>query len=44
MPREGYSSISVSDEVYEELQKRAEKEHRTVPGTIEHLLEITREA
>jgi predicted CopG family antitoxin len=38
MPKEGYKSITVSEEVYDLLQKKAEKDHRSVPETIEHLI------
>ena len=39
MPEKGYSSITVSDEVYERLKRHAEETHRTVPKLIEHLLD-----
>lgn len=39
MPKEGYSSVAVSDEVYERLKKNAEETHRTVPKLIEHMLD-----
>jgi hypothetical protein len=44
MPVEGFKSITVSEEVFDKLQKLAEKNHRTVPGTIQHLLETSAEA
>jgi predicted CopG family antitoxin len=43
MPREGYRSITVKGEVYQELEKKAEESHRTVPEYIEHLLEIEKQ-
>lgn len=39
MPERGYSSITVTDEVYERLKRHAEETHRTVPKLIEHLLD-----
>jgi macrodomain Ter protein organizer (MatP/YcbG family) len=44
MPRKGYRSISLKDQVFEQLQKKADEEHRTIPETIEHLLEVYEEA
>lgn len=39
MPEKGYSSITVSNEVYERLRRHARETHRTVPKLIEHLLD-----
>jgi len=39
MPAEGYKSITVSREVYEELKDLAVKTHRSIPKLIEHLIE-----
>jgi len=39
VPIEGYKSITVRREVYEELKSLAERTHRSVPGLIEHLIE-----
>lgn len=39
MPVEGFKSITVSEETFNTLHALAEKNHRTVPGTIEFLLE-----
>jgi len=39
VPAEGYKSITVRREVYEELKSLAEKTHRSVPGLIEYLIE-----
>ena len=38
MPIEGYSSITLSDEVIQRLRKVAEETSRTVPKVIEHML------
>lgn len=38
MPNEGFKSITVPEEVYAELQKRAEKNCRSVAKEVEHLL------
>jgi predicted CopG family antitoxin len=43
MPREGYRSITVNEEIYKELEEKAEASHRTVPEYIEHLLEIEKQ-
>ena len=40
MPEEGFKSITVSDEVYAQLQKLAEKNCRSVSREVEHLLKI----
>ncbi len=39
MPREGYRTISVTDEVYQYVKDRAKETHRTVPEYIDHLIE-----
>jgi predicted CopG family antitoxin len=39
MPREGYRSITVKEDVYCQLEKIADATHRTVPEVIEHLIE-----
>ncbi|RJS93669.1 hypothetical protein CW705_01455 [Candidatus Bathyarchaeota archaeon] len=39
VPIEGYKSITIRREVYEELKSLAERTHRSVPGLIEHLIE-----
>ncbi len=39
MPREGYRTIVVTDEVYRYIQKKAEETNRTVPEYIKHLIE-----
>ncbi len=39
MPREGYRTISVNDEIYEYIKKKAEETHRTIPEYIAHLIE-----
>jgi hypothetical protein len=39
MPREGYRTISVNDEVYHYIKKKAGETHRTIPEYIEHLIE-----
>lgn len=39
MPVNGYSSITVSDEIIDRLKKEAEATHRTVPKLIEFMLE-----
>lgn len=43
MPREGYRSITVKDDVYSQLEKIAEGTHRTVPEVIEHLVKTKKE-
>lgn len=43
MPAEGFKSITVSEDLYKKLNTRADKEHRTVPGLIEHLLANSKE-
>lgn len=43
MPREGYRSISVKDQIFSQLQKKADEEHRTIPETIEHMLETCKQ-
>jgi predicted CopG family antitoxin len=39
MPEEGFRTITVSDKLYDTLQKIAEKEHRSIAKTLENLLE-----
>jgi len=39
MPRKGYSSITVKDELYAKLKERAEQHNRTVPKELETLIE-----
>jgi len=39
LPREGYKTITVSEEVYEKLDKMAKESFRTVPQYIEYLLQ-----
>lgn len=38
MPEEGFKTITVSEQVYIELQELAEKNSRSIPKEIEHLL------
>ncbi len=38
MPNEGFKSITVTDEVYAELQKEAEKNCRSIAKELEYLL------
>lgn len=40
MPREGYRSITVRDEVYRKLEEKAKETHRTIPEIIMHLAEL----
>jgi len=39
LPREGFKSITISEDVYEKLEKLAKETFRTVPAVIEYLLE-----
>jgi predicted CopG family antitoxin len=39
VPREGYRTIVVTEEVYRYIQKKAEETNRTVPEYIKHLIE-----
>ena len=39
MPKEGFSSITLSDDVITQLQDRVKKSKRTIPKEIEWLLE-----
>jgi len=39
MPVEGFTSITVSNELKKKLEELADKHHRSIPQTIEHLLE-----
>jgi predicted CopG family antitoxin len=39
VPRDGFKSVTVSEDVYEKLQKLAEENHRSIPETIEHLVD-----
>jgi predicted CopG family antitoxin len=38
MPEEGFKTITVSEQVYIQLQELAEKNSRSIPKEIEHLL------
>lgn len=38
MPEEGFKTITVSEQIYNELQQLAEKNSRSIPKQIEHLL------
>jgi predicted CopG family antitoxin len=38
MPEQGYKSITVSEDIYSQLQQEAEKDHRSVSNFIEALL------
>ena len=40
MPGEGYKSVTIPEEVYAELQTRAEKNCRSVAKEIEYLLKV----
>lgn len=44
MPNEGFKSITVTDAVYAELMKLAEKNSRSVAKQIEHFLKTCKEA
>jgi predicted CopG family antitoxin len=39
VPREGYRTIVVTEEVYRYIQKQAQETNRTVPEYIKHLIE-----
>ena len=39
MPREGYRTICVTDEVYSYIKKKAAETNRTIPEYIKHLIE-----
>jgi hypothetical protein len=39
LPRKGYRTICVTDEVYQTIQKRAKDTNRTIPEYIKHLME-----
>ncbi len=39
MPREGYRTVCVTDEVYRYIKKKAEESNRTIPEYIKHLIE-----
>jgi len=39
MPRKGYRTICVTDEVYHSIQKKAKETNRTIPEYIKHLME-----
>jgi predicted CopG family antitoxin len=39
LPRKGYRTICVTDEVYHYIQKKAEETDRTMPEYIKHLIE-----
>ena len=39
MPREGYRTICVTDEVYSYIQTKAKETNRTIPEYIKHLIE-----
>jgi len=39
MPKEGYVSITVREDLYAKLDKLAKETFRTVPAVIEYLLE-----
>jgi len=43
MPREGYKTITVKEDTYKELQDFAEQTHRSVPQTIEYLIDKCKE-
>jgi predicted CopG family antitoxin len=43
MPEEGYSSITVTDEVYAKLRTLAEKNSRSPAKQIEHFLKTCKE-
>lgn len=42
MPREGYRTITVKAEIHKELEDFAEQTHRSVPQTIEYLIDHCR--
>ncbi len=39
MPRKGYRTVHVTDEVYGYLQKQAKENNNTIPEYIKHLIE-----
>ena len=39
LPRKGYRTICVTDDVYSCIQKKAQETNRTIPEYIRHLLE-----
>jgi hypothetical protein len=41
VPREGYRTIVVTEEVYHFIQKKATETNRTIPEYIKHLIEQT---
>lgn len=43
MPREGYTSVTISDKLKAKLDKIADKIDKSVPETIEFLLENCKE-
>lgn len=38
MPRKGYKTVTIKDEIFFSLQKQAEKNNRTLPQQIAHLV------
>ena len=38
MPRKGYRTITIQEQIYKKLEKEADKQHRTVPNFIEVLI------
>ena len=44
MPREGYRTICVTDEVYNYIKQRAAETNRTIPEYIKNLIEQDTEA
>lgn len=40
MPKEGFSTITVSNDVYGRLKEFAERTHRSIPHAIEYLIDI----
>jgi hypothetical protein len=40
LPRQGYMTICVTEEVYRYIKKRAEETNRTIPEYIKNLIEI----
>jgi len=39
MPEPGYKTITVSEDLYEVLKKRAEKTHRSIAKLVEYLID-----
>jgi len=39
LPREGYRTICVTDEVYRYIQNKANETNRSIPEYIKHLIE-----